>query len=81
MKLFWQIFYGKKIPAKKIKQKVLKKFDGTKNISLKIPVTIKADLNGNATTSTKVLQDAAGNVITEKYMLKISTAAFQISRQ
>ena len=53
-------------------------FDGTKNISLKLPATIKATLHGNATSSTKALQDAAGNVITAKYMPKITTAAFKI---
>lgn len=48
-------------------------FDGTKNISLKLPATIKANLNGNAdfatnsNFATKAQQDAEGNIISKIY--------------
>lgn len=53
-------------------------FDGTKNILLELPATIQANLNGNADTSTRANQDSDGNIIIEKYMPKISTAALTI---
>ena len=48
-------------------------FDGSKNISLKLPATIKANLNGNADSATnsdfatKAQQDAEGNIISKIY--------------
>ena len=53
-------------------------FDGTENILLELPATIKANLNGNADTATSANQDSDGNVITEKYMPKISTSTLII---
>lgn len=53
-------------------------FDGTKNIAIKLPATIKANLNGNADTATKANHDADGNIISEKYLPKISSAALTI---
>ena len=53
-------------------------FEGTKNIVIKLPTTIRADFNGNADTSTRATQDSDGNIITEKYMPKISTSTLTI---
>ena len=42
-------------------------FDGTSDITLRLPPTIKATLDGNSTTATKATSDSAGNVITNHY--------------
>ena len=39
-------------------------FDGSEEITLKLPATIKATLSGNATTATKATNDNNGNAIT-----------------
>ena len=42
-------------------------FDGSQNISIKLPENIKANLKGNADTSTKAEQDSDGNIIHKTY--------------
>lgn len=42
-------------------------FDGSGDVTLNLPSTIKATLNGNADSATKATQDASGNVITSTY--------------
>lgn len=46
---------------------------GTGNSTLKLPATIKATLDGNATSATKATQDGSGNTITS-YYCTLSTA-------
>lgn len=42
-------------------------FDGSQNISIRLPETIQATLTGNAETSTRAERDFLGNTITETY--------------
>ena len=44
--------------------------NGSANVTLKLPATIKATLSGNASSATKATQDGAGNVITSTYVKK-----------
>lgn len=44
--------------------------DGSANISLKLPSTIKASLSGNATSATKATNDSDGNAINTTYLKK-----------
>lgn len=42
-------------------------FDGSQNISVKLPETIQGNLNGNADSSTRAEQDFHGNIIADTY--------------
>ena len=44
--------------------------NGSANVALKLPATIKANLTGNAATATKATQDSAGNRISTTYVKK-----------
>ena len=44
--------------------------NGSANVALTLPATIKANLTGNSDTATKATQDAAGNTITTTYATK-----------
>lgn len=50
-------------------------FDGSADVTLKLPSTIKADLSGNADTATKATQDGNGNNIVSTYETKAEATA------
>ena len=43
------------------------KFDGTSDVVIKLPPTIKATIDGNSATATRATSDASGNIITNHY--------------
>ena len=53
--------------------------NGSTNISLKLPSTIKASLSGNASTSTKATQDSAGQQINTTYIKGLSVSGKTIT--
>ncbi|MBQ7199571.1 MAG: hypothetical protein IJS29_09935, partial [Selenomonadaceae bacterium] len=42
-------------------------FDGTSDVTIKLPPTIKISVDGNSSTATRATSDSAGNVITNHY--------------
>ena len=42
-------------------------FDGTSDVTIKLPAKIKATIDGNSSTATRATSDAAGNVIATTY--------------
>ena len=48
--------------------------NGSSNVNLKLPETIKANLDGNASSATKATNDGSGNTITTTYATKTERA-------
>ena len=42
-------------------------FDGTSDVKIKLPATIKISVDGNSSTATRATSDSAGNIITNHY--------------
>lgn len=53
--------------------------NGSGNVNLKLPATIKASLTGNAATATKATQDGSGNVINTTYIKGLSVSGRTIT--
>ena len=53
--------------------------NGSGNVNLKLPATIKASLTGNAATATKATQDSDGNAINTTYIKGLSVSGRTIT--
>ena len=53
--------------------------NGSGNVTLKLPATIKATLSGNASTATKATQDSAGQQINKTYIKGLSVSGKTIT--